>query len=78
MVNDVGHARLGMAIAARVIASAVRRNRIRRIVRETFRMAQHELPAVDLFITVRARADASPNADLVESLTRLWRGIRGA
>jgi len=78
VANDVGHPRLGMAIAARMIASAVRRNRIRRIVRETFRMAQHELPAVDLFIMVRARADASSNAALVESLQRLWRGIRSA
>ena len=75
VANDVGHPRLGMAISARAIRSAVHRNRIRRIVRETFRMCQHELPAVDLFISVRSIATASANDVLVDSLRRLWRGI---
>src|SRR5699024_8333862 len=35
--NDVGHARLGMAIAKKRLRRAVDRNRIRRTVRESFR-----------------------------------------
>ena len=65
-----------MAISARAIPTAVRRNRVRRLVRETFRMAQHELPAVDLFISVRAAAATPPGSVVVASLRRLWRGIR--
>lgn len=71
--NDVGHARLGMAVSAKLIRSSVRRNRIRRVIRETFRMHQHELPAVDLFVVVRAAAAQSGNADLVRHLLQLWR-----
>jgi len=65
-----------MAVSARAIPTAVRRNRVRRLVRETFRMAQHELPAVDLFISVRAAAATPPSSAVVASLRRLWRGIR--
>jgi len=67
-----------MAISARAIPTAVRRNRVRRIVRETFRMAQHELPAVDLFVSARAAAASTPGPVIVASLRRLWRGIRSS
>jgi ribonuclease P protein component len=70
--NEVGHARLGMAISAKLVRSAVRRNRIRRVIRETFRMHQHRLPAVDLFVVVRAAAAGCSNPDLVSHLLRLW------
>ena len=44
--NDVGHPRLGLAISRRA-GNAVRRNRIRRLVRESFRMLQHDLFSSD-------------------------------
>src|SRR5690348_17879413 len=39
--NDKYGARLGMAVAVRTAGNAVERNRIRRIVRESFRLHQH-------------------------------------
>ena len=42
--NDAGPARLGIA-AGRRLGSAVRRNRLKRLVREAFRRIRHELPA---------------------------------
>lgn len=41
--NDVPHARLGLSVGARV-GGAVRRNRIKRLLREAFRHGQHEFP----------------------------------
>jgi ribonuclease P protein component len=35
--NNIGHNRIGFSISARSIKSAVRRNRIRRLFRESFR-----------------------------------------
>lgn len=43
--NGLGHPRLGLSVGKRIWKSAVKRNRVRRIFRESFRLHQHELPA---------------------------------
>jgi ribonuclease P protein component len=51
--NELGHPRLGMSVS-RKVGTAVRRNRIRRLVRESFRLLQHDLPqGYDLVVVVR-------------------------
>lgn len=51
--NGLDYDRLGMAISVRV-GNAVTRNRIRRRLREAFRLAQYDLPTgYDFVITVR-------------------------
>jgi ribonuclease P protein component len=51
--NDHGHCRLGISIS-RKVGTAVRRNRIKRLLRESFRLMQHDLPVgYDLVIVVR-------------------------
>jgi ribonuclease P protein component len=42
--NDLGHWRLGLAVSRRV-GTAPARNRLRRLLRESFRLLQHEMPA---------------------------------
>jgi ribonuclease P protein component len=52
--NDLGHPRLGMSVS-RKVGNAVRRNRIRRLLREAFRHMQHDFPrGYDLVVVVRA------------------------
>lgn len=54
--NGLAHPRLGLSVARRV-GSAIRRNRIKRRLREAFRLARHELPGgYDLVIVVRPHA----------------------
>jgi ribonuclease P protein component len=54
--NDRGHCRLGISIS-RKVGTAVRRNRIKRLLRESFRLMQHDLPrGYDLVIVVRPHA----------------------
>jgi len=43
--NGLGHSRLGLSVGKKVWKSAVRRNYVRRVFREAFRLAQHDLPA---------------------------------
>ena len=51
--NTLGHPRIGLSTSRRV-GPAVRRNRIRRMLREAFRLMQHDLPSgYDLVIVVR-------------------------
>ena len=73
--NDKQGARLGMAVAVRTAGNAVERNRIRRIVRESFRLHQHSLPAVDLVVSARPQARGAAGAQLHESLAGMWKKI---
>jgi ribonuclease P protein component len=73
--NDKQGARLGMAVAVRTAGNAVERNRIRRIVRESFRLHQAALPPVDLVVSARPSARGAPGAQLHASLQALWQKV---
>jgi ribonuclease P protein component len=66
-------ARLGLSIAARTVGNAVHRNRLRRLIRESFR--QQQLPPVDIVIGARTAARAAPAVTLRAALQRLWKQI---
>jgi ribonuclease P protein component len=73
--NGLPHARLGLSIAARVVGNAVRRNRVKRLIRESFRLHQHELPAVDIVVNARSGARDADNAAIVRSLEKHWQAV---
>jgi ribonuclease P protein component len=54
--NGLPHQRFGMSVG-RKVGSAVRRNRIRRLLRESYRLLQYDLPAgYDWVVVVRPHA----------------------
>ena len=73
--NGLVRPRLGMSIAARILRRAVDRNRLRRLIRESFRANQLSLPALDLVIGVRAGVLTVDNARLRSALDKLWQKI---
>ena len=74
--NDLSLPRLGMSVAVRTMGGAVGRNRLRRMIRESFRLNQSLLPAIDIVIGVRSASRAAPAAELRSSLEQLWRKLR--
>ena len=69
--NQVGHPRLGMVIAKRLLARAVDRNRVKRCVRESFRQVLQELPACDFVVRLIAKPIAGEEArDLSRTFKR--------
>lgn len=68
-------ARLGLAISRRVSKRAVQRNRLKRLIRESFRHHLPLLPAVDILVIARSSALAVSGADLLEDLAALWRRL---
>lgn len=65
-------ARLGLAVATKAAGNSVERNRIRRIIRETFRLRQRELPRMDVVVSARAAVRGARNDVLRASLNTLW------
>jgi ribonuclease P protein component len=67
-LNELSQARLGLAIAKKIAARAVDRNRLRRLARESFR--QLELASLDYVVMARKDAVSAPNPSLRSSLER--------
>ncbi|MDT0618873.1 ribonuclease P protein component [Salinisphaera sp. P385] len=68
--------RLGLAISKRRARRAVDRNRIKRVVRESFRHAAAELPDVDVVVLARQATHRRTRRQLFESLTQHWEKLR--
>lgn len=73
--NDYGQPRLGLAISRRCARSAVARNRVKRIIRESFRHQQSVLGSLDLIVMGKPGLSRRANAELLASLTQHWQTL---
>ncbi|MBL0162361.1 MAG: ribonuclease P protein component [Xanthomonadales bacterium] len=73
--NDQANSRLGQAVSRRVSKRAVDRNRIKRLVRESYRHVRSELACVDILLIARSSAVTTSATELREDLAGLWRKL---
>jgi len=68
--NGLKHARLGLAIAKRQVRKATDRNRLKRLIRESFRHNQDILSGLDIIVLVRSSALSETNANFLHQVQR--------
>jgi ribonuclease P protein component len=73
--NTEQHPRLGLTVAKRFVKRANQRNRIKRVIRDSFRLHQHDIPAIDIVVLVRNGVLEMENADLNKLIEKLWRKL---
>jgi len=71
-ITDDTAARLGLAVSRRVSKLAVQRNRLKRLIRESFRRNRSTLRASDILVIARSAAVDAPGSVLLADLELLW------
>jgi ribonuclease P protein component len=75
VTNELQHPRLGTAVSIKAAGNAVQRNRIKRLVRESFRLHQELLGSNDLVVLVRPGISSRSNQQLLSALDTHWHTI---
>jgi ribonuclease P protein component len=73
--TELAWARLGLVIAKKRVKQAVERNRIKRLVRESFRHHQHQLAGLDCIVMVKNDIAQADNQALRTALIQHWQFV---
>ncbi len=73
--NDLPHPRLGLVIGKKSVKLSVERNRIKRQLRETFRLHQMELAGWDVVVIARKGLADVDNSELARQFNKLWKRL---
>lgn len=76
--NDSDTARLGLAISRKHCRLATGRNRLKRVIRESFRQHLATLTGLDVVVLAQSAAADADNRALFDSLAKHWHKTRSA
>ena len=74
-LNNQAQPRLGLVMAKKHMRLAVERNRMKRLIRESFRMQQQNLSGLDIVVLSRKGMDSLTNSEFSQQLTQQWQRI---
>ncbi|WWO97162.1 MAG: ribonuclease P protein component [Candidatus Dasytiphilus stammeri] len=70
--NFLEYPRIGICISKKVIKKAHERNRVKRIIRESFRLHQHYIKNIDFIIIIKQNFINKNNHYIIKILKILW------
>lgn len=70
--NQLSHARVGLVIAKKNVRLAVDRNRVKRTIRESFRLTSASLPDLDIVVLARRGLGELDNRTLQQLVNNSW------
>ncbi|RRJ83493.1 ribonuclease P protein component [Aestuariirhabdus litorea] len=74
--SAIDHPRVGLVIAKKNIRLAVTRNRVKRLIRESFRHQQADLGGLDIVVLARKGLGEQENRIISDLLNRLWQKLQ--
>jgi ribonuclease P protein component len=74
---NTGHTdpRLGLVISKKNIRFAVQRNRVKRLIRESYRKHQLQLCGLDIVVLARKGLDQQDNSAITKITDKLWQDL---
>jgi ribonuclease P protein component len=73
--NELDHPRLGLVIGKKSVKLSVERNRLKRQIRESFRLNQDNLVGWDIVVVARKGLGDLQNAELAHQFGKLWKRL---
>jgi ribonuclease P protein component len=73
--NGLSYARLGLAIAKKKLPAAPARNRLKRIIRESFRFHHEQLAGLDIVVLNTTNAGTKTNTEIFTALIAHWKVV---
>lgn len=73
--NNYSHSRIGLIVAKRKIKKATARQRIKRLIRESFRLNKIQISHWDIICIVQSGAGQRTNPELFKDLEVAWKKL---
>jgi ribonuclease P protein component len=74
--NQNTHSRLGLVVGKHFAKKAASRNRIKRVIRESFRHYQENIKGMDIIVIARQQCDTLTKHKLREGIDNLWEKLK--
>lgn len=74
-LNNQTNPRLGITIPKKRVKKAVDRNRLKRLIRESFRQQAYRFPNIDIVIIAKSGIGEMENKEVTMLLEKLWKKL---